>query len=294
MKFRDTDYSISFPNGSEIIEVGLDQESKLLSLTNISTCWIEEATEVEKGIVEQLSLRMRGDAKDQQIIMSFNPESEEHWLHDFCVVNTPESFRITHINYQDNPFLKEDYIRAIEDIKDRDPLRWMIYGLGIWGKNPEGLVFRNWEVKEFDPVELMKQGCEPRAGADLGWLDASTCILSLYDKVNKTIYVVKECYGSGWQLDEFADRIRRMSIPKHLPIYFDSADPRAIDFMRSAGFNAKPCLKGKDSVKARILFLNNNHIVISPECVHTKDDFANLSYIKDKRTDKYTEEMTHE
>ena len=44
----------------------------------------------------------------------------------------------------------------------------MIYGLGIWGKNPEGLVFRNWEVKEFDPVGLMKQGCEPKAGADLG------------------------------------------------------------------------------------------------------------------------------
>ena len=294
LKFRETDYSISFPNGSEIIEVGLDQESKLLSLTNISACWIEEATEVEKGIVEQLSLRMRGDAKDQQIILSFNPESEEHWLYDFCMVNQPESFRITHINYQDNPFLKEDYIRAIEDIKDRDPLRWMIYGLGIWGKNPEGLVFRNWEVKEFDPVGLMKQGCEPKAGADLGWLDPSTCILSLYDEANKTIYVVKECYGSGWQLDEFADHIRRMGIPKHLPIYFDNADPRAVDFMRKEGFNAKPCLKGKDSVKSRILFLQNHHIVISPECVHTKEDFANLSYIKDKRTDKYTEEMTHE
>ena len=123
IKFRDTDYSISFPNGSEIIEVGLDDEGKLLSLTNISTIWIEEATEVEKGIVEQLSLRMRGDAKDQQIILSFNPESEEHWLYDFCMVNQPESFRITHINYQDNPFLKADYVRAIEDIKDRDPLR---------------------------------------------------------------------------------------------------------------------------------------------------------------------------
>ena len=42
------------------------------------------------------------------------------------------------------------------------------------------------------------------------------------------------------------------------------------------------------------MFLQNHHIVISPECVHTKEDFANLSYIKDKRTDKYTEEMTHE
>lgn len=118
--------------------------------------------------------------------------------------------------------------------------------------------------------------------------------MSLYGQANKTIYIVKECYGSGWQLDEFADHIRSMGIPKHLPIYFDNADPRAVDFMRKEGFNAKPCLKGKDSVKSRILFLQNHHIVISPECVHIKEDFANLSYIKDKRTDKYTEEMTHE
>ena len=50
VKIRETDFTITFPNGSEIIFTGLDDEEKLLSLTNISTVWIEEAFQVEKKI----------------------------------------------------------------------------------------------------------------------------------------------------------------------------------------------------------------------------------------------------
>lgn len=52
IKAKETDMSITFPNGSQIIMVGLDTEEKLLSLNNISTVWIEECYEVEKSKVE--------------------------------------------------------------------------------------------------------------------------------------------------------------------------------------------------------------------------------------------------
>jgi phage terminase large subunit len=61
-----------------ILFSGLDAEEKLLSLANISTVFIEEAYEVPKNIVEQLNLRMRGDAINQQIIMAWNPISKNH------------------------------------------------------------------------------------------------------------------------------------------------------------------------------------------------------------------------
>ena len=83
VKIKETDMSITFPNGSQIIMVGLDTEEKLLSLTNISTVWVEEAYEVEKEKVEQLNLRMRGQALNQQIILSWNPISKNSWLYDF-------------------------------------------------------------------------------------------------------------------------------------------------------------------------------------------------------------------
>jgi len=75
VKVNESDYRIKFPNGSEIIFTGLDEETKLLSLNDISTVWIEEAYEVPRDMVEQLNLRMRGQSDNQQIILSFNPIS---------------------------------------------------------------------------------------------------------------------------------------------------------------------------------------------------------------------------
>ena len=46
VKIKETDFSITFSNGSQIIMMGLDEETKLLSLNNIGTIWIEEAYEV--------------------------------------------------------------------------------------------------------------------------------------------------------------------------------------------------------------------------------------------------------
>ena len=77
VKIKETDMSITFPNGSQIIMCGLDTEEKLLSLTNISCVWVEEAFEVEKEKVEQLNLRMRGQASNQQIFLSWNPISKQ-------------------------------------------------------------------------------------------------------------------------------------------------------------------------------------------------------------------------
>ena len=75
VQIRESDFSIIFPNGSQIIMMGLDEETKLLSLNNIGTIWIEEAFEVPKDIVEQLDLRMRSKNENQQLIMSWNPIS---------------------------------------------------------------------------------------------------------------------------------------------------------------------------------------------------------------------------
>lgn len=68
-----TNRTITLPSGSELIFTGLDSETKLLSLQNISDIFIEEVYEVKKDIVEQLNLRMRGKAPNQQIFMAFNP-----------------------------------------------------------------------------------------------------------------------------------------------------------------------------------------------------------------------------
>ena len=285
--------SITFPNGSQIIMTGLDEETKLLSLTNISTIWVEEAYEVEKPKIEQLNLRMRGQASNQQIFLSWNPISKNSWLYDFTVVNPPNNSVFIHSTYKDNPFLNEEYVKALDEMETRNPARYRVYGRGEWGVDEEGLVIKNWRAEEFDPMALAANGLEHRVGMDLGWIDKSAIVETLYDKSNRTIYVFNEFYKSGCQLSELAQAIVDMNLKK-TKIYVDAAEPRSIQYFKNEGINAVACAKGKDSVKAGLMFLQDNLIIVHPKCKNFINELENFSYIKSKQTGEWTENTTHE
>lgn len=293
VKIRESDFNIKFPNGSEIIFMGLDEETKLLSLNAIGTIFIEEAYEVPKPIVEQLNLRLRGNTANKQMIMAFNPISKNHWLYDFCEVNPPESFIYVHSTYKDNTFLDDEYVHELEELYVRNPAKARVFCDGIWGIDAEGLVIQNWKEEIFDPMELSSQGLEHRVGMDLGWIDKSAIIETLYDRQNKTIYVFNEFYKSGCQLSELADAIRNMNLQKS-KIYVDAAEPRSIQYFKNEGINAVGCAKGKDSVKAGLMFLQDNLIIVHPRCIHFIAELENFSYIKSKQTGEWTENTTHE
>lgn len=293
VKIRETDFNIKFPNGSEIIFIGLDEETKLLSLNDIGAIFIEEAYEVPKNIVEQLNLRLRGKTNNQQIIMAFNPISKNHWLYDFCENNPPTSFIFTHSTYKDNPFLNAEYVHELEELYIRNPAKARVFCDGEWGVDAEGLVITNWKSEEFDPMALAAAGLEHRVGMDLGWIDKSAIIDSLYDRENRIIYVFNEFYKSGCQLSELVEAIEKMNLKKS-KIYVDAAEPRSIQYFKNEGINAVACAKGKDSVKAGLMFLQDNLIIVHPSCQNFITELENFSYIKSKVTGEWTEDTTHE
>lgn len=246
-------------------------------------------------MVEQLNLRMRSKLPNQQIFLSFNPISSHSWLFDF-INNPPEDFLYHHSTYKDNKFLDEANRKTIEELETRNPQKWRIFGLGEWGIDTDGLVLTNWEVQPLDEMELAKK-YEHRVGSDLGFIDPTTIISSFYDEKNKTIYVTDEYYKTGQQLEDVANAIKKMNLAKST-IWFDSAEPRTIDYFKKQGFRAKPCIKGQNSVKARITFLQNHKIIVDPKCENLITELSNFSYEKDKRTgkfveDKYTHEFSH-
>lgn len=289
---RETDFNIKFPNGSEIIFTGLDEETKLLSLHDIGVVFIEEAFEVPRDIVEQLNLRLRGTAPNKQIILAFNPISKNSWLYKFCEEEPPEDFLYIHSTYKDNPFLDPENRKALDEMKTRNPAKYRVYGDGKWGIDPTGLVITNWREETFDPMELAKT-LEHRAGMDLGWIDKSAIIDTLYDRKNNTIYVFNEFYKSGQQLSDLVNAIIEMELKKS-KIMVDSAEPRTIQYLRNNGINAIGATKGTDSVKAGLMFLQDALIIVHPRCVNFKMELENFSYIKSKQTGEYTEETTHE
>lgn len=293
VKIKETDMSFHFPNGSQIILLGLDIEEKLLSLNNVSTVWVEEAYEVEYEKILQLNLRMRGAAANQQIFLSWNPISKQSYLYNFTVENPPENSIFHHSTYRDNPFLNAEYVAALDEMAIRNPAKYRVYGLGEWGVDSEGLVITNWRREEFNPLDLAALGYEHRVGLDLGWVDKTAIIDSLYDRENKTIYVFNEFYKSGCQPSQIAEAIEDMRIGK-TKIFVDAAEPRTIQFFRNEGINATPCAKGKDSIKAGLMFLQDCLIVVHPRCKNFITELENFSYIKSKVTGEYTSDTTHE
>lgn len=289
-------YTITLPNESVLLFRGLDDSEKIKSITDITDIWCEEATELNLDEFTQLDLRLRALVDDSQIWCSFNPVSKENWVYkkwfDKDAIYDKENTMILKTTYKDNKFLPDSYINALEEKIHSNPQYYKVYALGEFA-TLEGLVLTNWRKEEFDAMELAALGYEHRAGMDLGWIDKSAIIDTLYDRDNKTIYVFNEFYKSGCQLSELASAIGDMNLKK-TKIYVDSSEPRSIQYFKNEGINAEGCAKGKDSVKAGLMFLQDHLIVVHPKCVNFITELENFSYIKSKQTGEWTEDTTHE
>ena len=286
VKIRETDFNIKFANGSEIIFIGLDEETKLLSLNGIGTIFIEEAFEVPKSIVEQLNLRLRGTTANKQIIMAFNPISKNHWLYNFCEENPPNSFKYTHSTYKDNPFLDKAYIEELEELYTRNPQKARVFCDGEWGIiDSDGLVYQNWKVEEFNHIDIDGQLL---VGLDFGFVnDISALTASLLVEEEKRIYIFKEYGARGKTNKDLIDIITALGFNKSV-IIADSAEPKSIEEIKRGGIQKiRACTKGKDSIIHGIQQLQNYQIIIHPTCSGVITEFENYSWQKDKHTDTF-------
>ena len=289
-------YTITLPNDSVFLFKGMDDSEKIKSITDITDIWCEEATELTLDDYTQLDLRLRALVDGLSLTVSFNPVSKENWVFkkwfDVAAVYDRDNTRILKTTYKHNRFLPDAYIAALEEKINSNPQYYKVYALGEFA-TLEGLVFSNWRKESFDAMELAANGLEVRYGLDMGYIDATAAVFSLYDKNNRKIYVFKEFYRSGCQLSDIAAALREMGVGK-TKLYVDSAEPRSVAYLRSENINAYPAAKGKDSVKAAIMFLKDNEIIVHPSCENVIRELENFSYIKSKQTGEWTEETTHE
>ena len=294
-KINLTTYTITLPNESTILFKGLDDSEKIKSITDITDVWCEEATELSLDEFTQLDLRLRALVDGLQIYCSFNPVSKANWVYIKWFAKdckySKEDTLILKTTYKDNKFLPEAYVKSLEEKIHTNPHYYKVYVLGEFA-TLEGLVFTNWNKEDFDPMELAKT-LEHRVGMDLGWVDPSAIIETLYDKKNKTIYIFNEFYKKGCQLTDLVKAVEQMNLKK-VKIYVDAAEPRSIQYFRNNGVNATASIKGQDSVKAGIMFLQDHKLIVHPSCKSFITELENFSYIKSKQTGEYTEDTTHE
>ncbi|MGK8461187.1 PBSX family phage terminase large subunit [Staphylococcus epidermidis] len=293
-KFNDSLPEITYkPTGQKILFRGLDDPLKITSITveNGILCWawFEEAYQIEtfdkfSTVVESI----RGSIDDseffKQITVTFNPWSERHWLKptffdEDTKLNNTFSYTTT---YRVNEWLDEVDIARYEDLYRTNPRRARIVCDGDWGV-AEGLVFDNFEVKEFDWVKKLKDKQVVAHGSDFGFTqDPTTLVSTIVDTQNKELWIYDEYYQRGMLTDE----IYQMYIDKGLKnaeIVADSAEKRLITEIKRKGIsNIKPSVKGQGSIMQGVQFIQGFKIYVHPSCEHTIEELNTYTFDQDK------------
>lgn len=122
------------PSGNQILCKGLDGPEKIKSIKGITGMWIEEATEFTNDEIDQLNLRIRGEKVHYvQFLYSFNPISEDNEIVKKFVTNNTSGAKVVHSTYKHNHYLTDEDKAQIEGLKDKNPLYYDVYCLGIPG-----------------------------------------------------------------------------------------------------------------------------------------------------------------
>lgn len=280
------------PTGQKIYFRGLDDPLKVTSITvdvgSLCWMWIEEAYEImNESDFDILNESIRGQVADglfKQVTLTFNPWNEHHWIKKrFFDAEPDDDILAKTTNYLCNEFLDAADLKVFETMKKNNPRRYKVAGLGDWGI-VDGLVYENWEEKNFDLNEVKQiKGIQSAFGMDFGYTnDPSTLFCGMVDLNEKNIYVFDEMYGYGMSNSKIHKAVFDMGYVKER-ITADSANPKDIDHLRELGLrNIRGSRKGKDSVNNGIQYIQDFHIIIHPKCVNFLTEISNYTWDSDK------------
>ena len=293
-KFNESMPEITYmPTGQKILFRGLDDELKITSITVdvgiLCWSWFEEAYQIEnedkfRTVVESI----RGTYDDpeffKQITVTFNPWSERHWLKRvFFDAETREkdTFADT-TTFRVNEWLDDVDRARYEDLYRTNPRRARIVCDGDWGV-AEGLVFENFEVKEFEPIEKIKQIQETAHGMDFGFTnDPTTQVSTVVDLKNKELWIYDEHYEKAMLTDDIYNMLVSKGLHKS-SITADSAERRLIQELINKGIRRmRTSVKGANSINQGILFIQGFKVYIHPKCEHTIEEFNTYTFEQDK------------
>lgn len=279
--------------GQKILFRGLDDELKVTSIAvdtgMLCWAWFEEAYQIEtpekfETVVESI----RGSYEDpnfyKQITVTFNPWSERHWLKRLFFDDDTKKKHVFSdtTTFRDNEWLDEQDVSRYLDLYETNPRRARVVCDGDWGIT-EGLVFENFEVREFDIHRKIQEIGLTVHGMDFGFShDPTTLPSSIYDENKKELWIYGELYKTGLLSSDIVSEIEKRDLMK-AKIIADSASSIVIAELKNKGVSRiEAARKGKDSILAGIDFMQGLKMYIHPLCEKTVEEFNTYCYDRDK------------
>jgi phage terminase large subunit len=268
-QFNKSLLTYEFKNGSVIEFFSADDSSKLRGARR-DILYINECNNVTFDSYNELAIRTR-----KEVYLDFNP-SNEFWVHKELKDEPDSDFLI--LTYKDNEALDQSIIDQIEKNKEKAKTSsywanwWKVYGEGQLGML-EGVVFSNWKTIDTIPKEAKLLGI----GLDFGYTNDPTAIIEIYNYNGQRI-VNELAYQTGLLNSDIAKLL-----PKHVPVYADSSEPKSIDEIKRFGVTIKGVTKGKDSINYGIDVIQRNEYLVTANSQNLIKELRSYVWDTDKQ-----------
>lgn len=259
--FNKTDNIYHYPNGSYVEFFGAEEPGKVRG-PGRDILFVNEANLLPFNVYTQLALRTK-----QTIFLDFNPVDEASWVYD---VSDKEGNLLIHSTYKNNPFLPKEQVDEIESLKDADENLWKVFGLGLRGSSQE-IIYTHWKQAEFPT------GCEVVYGVDFGY-NVPSAVIKIGFKEN-AVYADEVLYETKLTTNDLIERLKGLGIQRSDELFCDNAEPKTIEELTRAGFNAKPAEK---DVYAGIQKVKSMPLYITPQSSNLIKEIKSYKWKLDK------------
>jgi len=257
-----------FANGSFIEFFSADDSSKLRGGRR-SILYINECNSVSFESFNELSIRTK-----DEVFLDYNPTAE-FWVQ--TELEGQEDAEKIILTYKDNEALDKGIIDQIEkNIKKAETSNywrnWVnVYVNGVMGRL-EGIVFSNWQTIDTIPNEARLIGI----GVDFGYTNDPTSIIEVY-KMNETRILNEVTYQTGLLNSDIAK-----ILPRDVPVYADSAEPKSIADIQRYGITIKGVTKGRDSINYGIDVMQRENYLVTSQSTNLIKELRSYCWDTDK------------
>lgn len=243
--FHKTDNIYHFDNGSYAEFFGVEDQGKVRG-PGRKILYVNEANLIHPNTLQQLLFRT-----EEVAFLDFNPVEETSHVYDLC---DRTGSTLIHSTYRDNAFLTEGQRFEIESLREADWATWLVFGLGQRGKSQE-IIYTHWKLCDKLPLKG-----EVFFGQDFGYNVPSALVLC--EVYEGALYVQEWLYETKLTTNDLIERYKDLGVSKTIEIFCDNAEPKTIEEICRAGYNAKPADKdvteGIRKVKSMPLYITEN------------------------------------